>query len=188
MSTDDKLALTPLSVTDHRLSGVLFIEWADGVTSALPHAFLRRHCRCAVCVQRARRGNAPPAAVPLTEIRPTADRGLNLVFADGHDRGIYPWPYLRALGDERRAMKEEDVGPTPLHAIPMHRARHADRPASPSSTVCRIRGDSPARHSGTSWRTRYRSGPPSSPGLRAIGRGMQTKSVTIALPSTRTVA
>ncbi|HYQ49053.1 MAG TPA: DUF971 domain-containing protein, partial [Pseudomonas sp.] len=24
--------------------------------------------------------------------------GVQLVFSDGHERGIYPWPYLRELG------------------------------------------------------------------------------------------
>ena len=27
------------------------------------------------------------------------DKGLNLVFSDGHGRGIYPWAYLRELGE-----------------------------------------------------------------------------------------
>jgi DUF971 family protein len=27
-----------------------------------------------------------------------SDKGLNLVFSDGHGRGIFPWAYLRGLG------------------------------------------------------------------------------------------
>ncbi|MBH8614570.1 DUF971 domain-containing protein [Pseudomonas mohnii] len=26
--------------------------------------------------------------------------GLQLIFSDGHDRGIYPWPYLAQLAPE----------------------------------------------------------------------------------------
>ncbi|MDO9597173.1 MAG: DUF971 domain-containing protein [Azoarcus sp.] len=98
---------TPVGVTDHRLSGVLFIEWEDGASSALPHGWLRQRCRCAGCTQRAREGREPPHAAALTDIRPVADKGLNLVFADGHERGIYPWTYLRALGDERNTISED---------------------------------------------------------------------------------
>jgi len=107
MSVDVR-ASTPLAVTDHRLSGVLFIEWEDGVRSALPHGWLRRRCRCAACSQRARQGGAPPSVAALSDIRAVAEQGLNLVFADGHDRGIYPWSYLRALGDERATLNEDD--------------------------------------------------------------------------------
>lgn len=105
----------PRAVTDRRASGLLVIEWLDGSCSALSHAALRARCRCAACAQAARAG-APPAAAPsptsvtLTEIRPVSDQGLNLVFSDGHGRGIYPWRYLRALGDEYAA------SPTICHA------------------------------------------------------------------------
>jgi DUF971 family protein len=92
----------PLAITDHRASGWLEITWDDRHTSRLPHAWLRARCRCAACEQR-RRAQAPPASVAaelrLAEIHPVGEHGLNLVFSDGHGRGIYPWPYLRELGD-----------------------------------------------------------------------------------------
>jgi hypothetical protein len=68
--------------------------------------------------------------------------------------------------------------PGPVERVACTSAHQTASPASPSRIDCRIRGRSPARHSGTSYRTRYRSGPPSMPGLRSIGRGMHTKSVT----------
>jgi DUF971 family protein len=92
---------TPTEITDHRASGVLEIAWADGHTSRLPHALLREHCRCAGCEQLRRHGpGAPPAdqALRLVRIEPVADQGLNLGFSDGHERGIYPWTFLRQLG------------------------------------------------------------------------------------------
>jgi DUF971 family protein len=104
-------ARTPRTVIDRRASGVLAIEWQDGSFSALPHAWLRARCRCAACAQAARTAAAPTLApVALTDIRPISDQGVNLVFSDGHDRGIYPWTYLRALGDECAA------SPTHCHA------------------------------------------------------------------------
>jgi DUF971 family protein len=101
----------PEAIIDHALSGVLEIRWCDGTASRLPHALLRRCCRCAACEQlrrmAARAGGADafegPAALPgtaaaLAAIHFVGDRGLNLVFGDGHGRGIYPWAYLRQLG------------------------------------------------------------------------------------------
>ncbi len=89
----------PQAVTDHAVSGVLEVQWSDGRTSRLPHARLREACRCAGCEQQRRRGHPPaaPVGLRLAEIRPVGEQGLNLAFDDGHDRGIYPWPYLRSL-------------------------------------------------------------------------------------------
>jgi DUF971 family protein len=94
----------PVAVIDHRSSGVLELQWPDGATSRLPHALLRSCCRCAACehVRRsADRDVEAHEAVRLRDMRPVADKGLNLVFSDGHARGIYPWNYLRELGDAR---------------------------------------------------------------------------------------
>lgn len=90
----------PKNITDHRASGVLEIEWDDGVTSRLAHALLRARCRCAACEQRRRRGDgeSKAAEVRLVDLHAVADKGLNLFFSDGHGRGIYPWPYLREIG------------------------------------------------------------------------------------------
>lgn len=92
----------PESITDHAASGVLEIRWTDGEVSRLPHPLLRANCRCAACEQQRRRPDAavrpPDPAVRLHAIHPIGDRGLNLVFDDGHGRGIFPWPYLHELG------------------------------------------------------------------------------------------
>lgn len=91
----------PLTIEDHRASGLLVITWADGSRSRLTHALLRSRCRCAACEQQRRHGDAPPVAAPgvrLDRIEPIGDQGLNLGFSDGHARGIFPWAYLRELG------------------------------------------------------------------------------------------
>lgn len=95
MDTD----LYPIDVVDQRLSGILCIRWSDGGESRLSHERLRQACRCASCEQQRRDGTLQAVApsVRLTDIHAVADKALNLVFSDGHDRGIYPWAYLRAL-------------------------------------------------------------------------------------------
>jgi DUF971 family protein len=99
---DSQAHAWPSAITDHQRSGVLEIEWPGGERSQLPHSFLRARCRCAACEQALRTQGSYPIPVldiRLVEIRPVSDKGLNLVFSDGHQRGIYPWLYLRELGE-----------------------------------------------------------------------------------------
>ena len=91
----------PVAVTNHGASATLEIRWADGASSLLSHGLLRASCRCAACValRRAHRPVADAAAaICLTHAEPVGQQGLNLVFSDGHGRGIFPWAYLRELG------------------------------------------------------------------------------------------
>jgi DUF971 family protein len=93
--------MSPTAITNHERSGVLDISWSDGSISRLRHALLREHCRCAACEQLRRYGPgvaAAPESLRLVRIEPVGEQALNLGFSDGHDRGIYPWAYLRQLG------------------------------------------------------------------------------------------
>ncbi len=89
----------PLDVMHHQTSGQLEILWSDGLLTRLTSTDLRRACRCATCVQRRRSTDAlgVSVSVRLTSILPVGEMGLQLIFDDGHDRGIYPWPYLHEL-------------------------------------------------------------------------------------------
>lgn len=96
----------PTAIVDHQASGVLELAWDDGATMRLPHALLRASCRCGGCEQARRSGTPTPAPdrhLRLVELLPVSDKGVNLVFSDGHARGIYPWDYLRSLGDAQVA-------------------------------------------------------------------------------------
>jgi DUF971 family protein len=102
----------PISIVDHQSSGVLELTWQDGSTDRLPHALLRSCCRCAACEQQRRHSGTPIEAagsIRLSAIEPIGDKGLNLVFSDGHGRGIYPWAYLRQIGREHSGSRETDV-------------------------------------------------------------------------------
>ena len=93
--------LFPQAIVNHQASGVLELRWHGGGASRLPHALLRARCRCGGCAQAARQRGGDPEPMPairLEAIHPVGDKGLNLVFSDGHGRGIFPWAYLHELG------------------------------------------------------------------------------------------
>ncbi|MBR0824025.1 DUF971 domain-containing protein [Bradyrhizobium manausense] len=61
---------------------------------------LRLACKCAHCT-RARFDGRFPARFPGIAITDIGDLGygLNISFSDGHNRGIYPKPYLLSLAE-----------------------------------------------------------------------------------------
>jgi DUF971 family protein len=73
----------------------LVLVWPDGVRQSVPLNVLRAACPCGYC--RAARLREVPEALPedliLIGIAPMG-YGVQLVFSDGHDRGIYPWSWL----------------------------------------------------------------------------------------------
>lgn len=92
----------PESITNDSRTGVLEIAWQDGSVQRLGHAFLRASCRCADCQSRQMTGALPPASgsgMRITRIAPVGSYAVQLVFCDGHMRGIYPYAYLRQLKD-----------------------------------------------------------------------------------------
>ncbi|SFW13629.1 DUF971 domain-containing protein [Nitrosovibrio sp. Nv17] len=83
-----------------RLSGIMEITWQDGERQRITHAFLRSRCRCTRCLAVELRGEsvaAPPEGLRIIDIQPVGAYGIQISFSDGHDRGVYPWAYLREL-------------------------------------------------------------------------------------------
>ncbi|BAU74950.1 DUF971 domain-containing protein [Metapseudomonas furukawaii] len=76
----------------------LRLEWPDGQVTELSHIRLRAACPCSQCRAARLQGriDTAPSEVRLRAINPQG-YGVQLVFSDGHDRGIYPWSYLRGL-------------------------------------------------------------------------------------------
>lgn len=88
----------PVELRNHPAGRWLEVLWSDGVTAVLPHRLLREACRCAFCRAAQRKGQAPSASgVSLDRVEPYGANVLRLVFDDGHDRGLYPFDYLREL-------------------------------------------------------------------------------------------
>lgn len=81
-------------------AGQLHLQWPDGQASQFSHARLRAACPCAQCRAARLRGriDLAPSDIRLQAIE-AQGYGVQLIFSDGHDRGIYPWDYLRALGE-----------------------------------------------------------------------------------------
>ncbi|MCW7540194.1 DUF971 domain-containing protein [Aquabacterium sp. A7-Y] len=77
----------------------LVLQWPDGV-SALSAPRLRAACRCGGCraAQLAGQPAEPRPELRLSDAAAVGAYALQLSFSDGHDRGIYPWVYLRELG------------------------------------------------------------------------------------------
>lgn len=85
----------PSAIRNARGSGELTLEWADGRRLQLSHARLRAACPCSQCRAGRLHGriDSVDQGVRLSAINPQG-YGVQLVFDDGHDRGIYPWNYL----------------------------------------------------------------------------------------------
>lgn len=77
----------------------LLIELSDGTSMELSHRTLRMQCRCAGCVYVRRSGRtvAAPDDIELLAVVPYGPNAVQLVFSDGHERGIFPFPYLSEL-------------------------------------------------------------------------------------------
>jgi len=83
----------------------LRISWLKGDTTDIEFQQLREFCACAFCRKRGLVGKSLTetgnAGVSVTDIRLMGSTGVQFCFSDGHDRGIFPWGYLRAIADGR---------------------------------------------------------------------------------------
>jgi DUF971 family protein len=96
----------PVSIENQTTGGVLHITWDDGIQQYLSHSLLRSRCQCADCktIRLHSKAELPTQTeIGLTEIRLVGQYGVQLIFSDGHARGIYPWLYLRAISDPDEA-------------------------------------------------------------------------------------
>ena len=78
------------------------VTWDNGSIAVLPAATLRLHARDAATVRKmVSREDEPVAAnLTITSVEPIGNYAIRLAFSDGHDRGIFPWPYLAEIARE----------------------------------------------------------------------------------------
>jgi len=79
----------------------LLVTWRDGHESEFANDYLRAHCPCALCRERAAR-DLPPveggaAGVYAAQIGVVGRYAVNIQWSDGHDSGIYGYETLRGL-------------------------------------------------------------------------------------------
>jgi DUF971 family protein len=88
----------PLSLNNSQALQQVSVKWSNGDIQTISHQRLRGACPCAKCRAARIQGRIAlvDADVKLIAIN-SMGYGLQLVFSDGHDRGIYPWGYLHEL-------------------------------------------------------------------------------------------
>ena len=90
----------PLDIKLHRRSQILEVTFTHN-RYEFPAEFLRVHSPSAEV-----RGHGPGQEVlqfgkqnvAITGLEPQGNYAIKLIFSDGHDSGIYAWPYLDELG------------------------------------------------------------------------------------------
>ena len=113
--------LTPLKIkreiAEDGLGSGVSIAWSDNTESHIPSMKLRQSCPCASCQeQRGDTTHAKPLSsgrALLKVVKSTADEETNLlkisavgnyalgiVWADGHDSGIFTYQHLKNLSEE----------------------------------------------------------------------------------------
>ena len=88
----------------------LQIDWSDGQRRVYAFQQLRESCPCATCREKRQANPSPATLLPIlkpgevdadrvTAMRPVGSYAYAVVFADGHDSGIFSFELLRELGD-----------------------------------------------------------------------------------------
>lgn len=89
-----------------QIGNELAIKWDDGEESFIPLEMLRRFCPCASCkgemdiMGNLSKGPERPlsaAAFELRRITNVGGYGLQPVWGDGHNTGIYSYDYVRRI-------------------------------------------------------------------------------------------
>ncbi len=91
----------PTEINLHQRSRVLEIAFDDGARFRLPCEYLRVYSPSAEV-----RGHSPATAklqlgkesVGITDLKQIGHYALKIFFDDGHNSGLYDWPYLYKLG------------------------------------------------------------------------------------------
>lgn len=95
-------SFSPVEIRQLPAFRALEISWSDGLVSHFKDAALRRACRCTTCRQLSGRQDTITCAddISIISIEPVGSYAIQVGFNDGHDRGIFPWDYLRQLGNK----------------------------------------------------------------------------------------
>jgi DUF971 family protein len=98
---------TPTALTVHGQSRQLEVSFSDGASFRIPFELLRIYSPSAEV-----QGHGPGQEVLQTgkrevrieDIEPVGHYAVKPRFSDGHDSGLYTWPYLYALGRDQQRL------------------------------------------------------------------------------------
>lgn len=95
----ETLTAPPSEIRMSRARKTLEILWPDGLNQTLNGLTLRKACACSGCTRSKQTGALTliDAGVHVDKLEMHGISGLQLFFSDGHNRGLYPWAYLREL-------------------------------------------------------------------------------------------
>jgi len=96
----------PLAITLDRSKRLLKVTFDDGSSFELPSEYLRVYSTSAeVKGHGSEEGilQTDKENVKITEVQPVGNYAVRLIFDDGHNTGLYTWPYLYELGCEKEA-------------------------------------------------------------------------------------
>ncbi|MEB6591117.1 MULTISPECIES: DUF971 domain-containing protein [Pseudomonas] len=89
---------SPGAIHNQREARQLIVQWQEA-EQVVSHARLRGACPCSQCRAARLQGRVSLVRDDVRVERVVAQGyGVQLIFSDGHERGIYPWAYLRELG------------------------------------------------------------------------------------------
>ena len=91
----------------------LLIRFDDGHEAAIPYELLRVESPSAETKGHGDDRPPPPVKkrkVSVTGAEPVGRYALRIRFDDGHDTGLYTWPYLRQLGEEKTSRMAAYLG------------------------------------------------------------------------------
>lgn len=92
----------PTQIQLRKASGVVDITWRNGETSHITGDELRRFCACSRCRARNTVGlRLVGESGDVVQLALMGSTGVQVIFADGHDRGVFPWAYLRSIAEGR---------------------------------------------------------------------------------------
>lgn len=100
-------APTPQSITVHKQSRVLEVDFSDGASFRIPFELMRVYSPSAEV-----QGHGPGQEilqtgkrnVGLLELEPVGNYAVKPVFTDGHESGIFSWTLLYELGSQQEAL------------------------------------------------------------------------------------
>ncbi len=96
----------PLELRFNKARAELLIRFDDGAEAAIPYELLRVESPSAETKGHGNERPPPPARkrnVGVLAADPVGRYALRIRFDDGHDTGLYTWPYLAELAEQKTA-------------------------------------------------------------------------------------